>query len=105
MCFYYFKLHVLYLYIQQLIVAAFTSLGRTVAPSLLTRRYLTRLTHSRPNRAVRLTPQSHTGGNPVLLKPILFLTLKIKQNNFTKSVVRCEFDDLNKIGLDTPLLP
>ena len=33
------KLHVLYLYIQQLIMAAFTSFGRTVAASLFTRRY------------------------------------------------------------------
>ena len=58
----------------------------------------------------------------MLLETILFLTLKIKQNKFTKSVVRCEFDDLKiknifggaketfgwapappKIGLDTPL--
>ena len=30
----------------------------------------------------------------MLLETILFLTLKIKQNKFTKSVVRCEFDDL-----------
>src|SRR4029434_4544826 len=89
-----------YLYIQQLIMAAFTSLGRTVAPSLFTRRYRLSarsrgsLTHSRPNRAVRLPPQSKTGGIPVLLETILFLTLKMKQNKFTKSVVRCEFDDL-----------
>ena len=82
-------------------MAAFTSLGRTVAPSLFTRRYHRlsarsrgSLTHSRPNRAVHLPPQSQTGGIPVLLESILFLTLKIKQNKFTKSVVRCEFDDL-----------
>src|SRR4029434_8418509 len=98
--FYYFKLKVLYLYIQQLIMAAFTSLGRTVAPSLFTRRYdrpsgctlapslplslSHSLTPSRPNRAVHLPQQSQTGGIPVLLKSILFLTLKIKQNKFTK---------------------
>ena len=72
-----------------------------------------------------MTPQSQTGGIPVLLETILFLTLKIKQNKFTKSVDRCEFDDLKniyflflgglrkllggvqpppKIGLDTPLV-
>ena len=53
----------------------------------------------------------------MLVETILFLTLKMKQNKFTKSVVRCEFDDLKikikfflgggssspKIGLDTPL--
>ena len=85
-------------------MAAFTSLGRTVALSLFTRRYHRlsarprgSLTHSftHDQTAVRLTPQSQTGGIPVLLKTILFLTLKIKQNKFTKSVVRCEFDDLN----------
>src|SRR4029434_8902208 len=88
-----------YLYIQQLIMAAFASLGRTVAPSLFSRRYHClsarsrgSLTHSRPYRAVHLPKQ--TGGIPVLLESILFLTLYIKQNTFTKSVVRCEFDDL-----------
>ena len=69
-------------------MAALTSLGRTVAPSLFTRRLSARsrgsLTHSRPNRAVHLPPQSQTGGIPVLLESILFLTLKIKQNKFTK---------------------
>src|SRR4029434_1374625 len=62
--------------------------------------------HSRPNRAARLTPQSHTRRAPhpaqqkrpdtntphykrgvflVLLKIFFFLTLKIKQNKYTKS--------------------
>src|SRR4029434_1866392 len=59
--------------------------------SLFTRRYdrlsarsRGSLTHSRPYRAVHLPPQSQTGGIPVLLQSILFLTLKIKQNKFTK---------------------
>lgn len=33
----------------------------------------------------------------MLLETILFLTLKIKQNKFTKSVDRCEFGDLKNI--------
>src|SRR4029434_9005652 len=53
----------------------------TLSPSVCT---LARLAHSRPNRAVHLPSQSQTGGIPVLLESILFLTLKIKQNKFTK---------------------
>ena len=71
-------------------MADFTSLGRTVAPSLFTtRRYHClsacsrgSLTHSRPNRALRLPPQSQTGGIPLLLETILFSYSK----NETKQV-------------------
>ena len=36
----------------------------------------------------------------MLLESILFLTLKIKQNKFTKLFIRCEFDNL-KIKIKT----